>query len=129
MFQKNHHKRLFRQIANNLLRKGVSVIFLSHNELNKLPENLEKFSELTELMANHSDFKSAIIPDINELKKIYDSDTKLHYVLMRNSLVVWSSTINPNGNIQCLNFRTGEIIEKSPDSNNHFVPIVKLLSK
>lgn len=88
-----------------------------------------KFSELTDLMANHSDFKSAIIPDINELKKILDSDTKLRYDLMRNSLIVWSSTINPNGNVQCLNFRTGEIIEKSPDSNNHFVPIVKLLSK
>jgi len=88
-----------------------------------------KYGELSALMASHSDFKSAIIPDITELKKILDSDTKLRYDLMRNSLIVWSSTINPNGNVQCLNFRTGEIIEKSPDSNNHFVPIVKLLSK
>jgi hypothetical protein len=88
-----------------------------------------KYSELSTLMANHLDFKSATIPDIIELKKISDSDTKLRYDLMRNSLIVWSSTINPNGNVQCLNFRTGEIIEKSPDSNNHFVPIVKLLRK
>lgn len=88
-----------------------------------------KYSELSTLMANHLDFKSATLPDIIELKKISDSDTKLRYDLMRNSLIVWSSTINPNGNVQCLNFRTGEIIEKSPDSNNHFVPIVKLLRK
>ncbi|MEY4542514.1 MAG: hypothetical protein RL411_591 [Bacteroidota bacterium] len=88
-----------------------------------------KYSELSTLMATHLDFKSATIPDIIELKKISDSDTKLRYDLMRNSLIVWSSTINPNGNVQCLNFRTGEIIEKSPDSNNHFVPIVKLLRK
>jgi hypothetical protein len=112
--------------------EGKSFVYSHNSILRQINTGINgpmKFSELTELMANHSDFKSAIIPDINELKKIYDSDTKLHYVLMRNSLVVWSSTINPNGNIQCLNFRTGEIIEKSPDSNNHFVPIVKLLSK
>ena len=88
-----------------------------------------KYGELNDLMANHLDFKSATLPDINELKRIMNSDTKLRYVLMRNSLTVWSSTINPNGNVQCLNFRTGEIIEKSPDSNNHFVPIVKVLRK
>ena len=87
------------------------------------------FNELKDLMSSHSDFQAATIPDINELKKVSDSDTKLRFLLMRNSLVVWSSTINPNGNVQCLNFRTGEIIEKSPDSNNHFVPIVKVLSK
>ena len=88
-----------------------------------------KYSELNTLMATHPDFKSALLPDINELKKILDSDTKLRYDLMRNSLIVWSSTMNLNGNVQCLNFRTGEVIEKSPDSNNHFVPIVKLLKK
>jgi hypothetical protein len=88
-----------------------------------------KYGELNDLMANHLDFKSATLPDIKELKRIMNSDTKLRYVLMRNSLTVWSSTINPNGNVQCLNFRTGEIIEKSPDSNNHFVPIVKVLRK
>lgn len=88
-----------------------------------------RYGELNDLMANHLDFKSATLPDINELKRIMNSDTKLRYVLMRNSLTVWSGTINPNGNVQCLNFRTGEIIEKSPDSNNHFVPIVKVLRK
>jgi hypothetical protein len=88
-----------------------------------------KYDELNDLMANHSDFQAATIPDINNLKKILDSDTKLRYILMRNSMVVWSSTINPNGNVQCLNFRTGEILEKSPDSNNYFVPIVKVLGK
>lgn len=36
-------------ISNKLVNKGVSVILLRHNELKKLPENLEKFGKITEL--------------------------------------------------------------------------------
>ena len=112
--------------------ESKSFIYSHNSILRQVSTGLNgpmKYSELSALMSNHSDFQAATIPDINELKKVLDSDTKLRFLLMRNSLVVWSSTINPNGNVQCLNFRTGEIIEKSPDSNNHFVPIVKVLSK
>ena len=109
------------------------ALIYSHNSLERQVNGgvngPMKYSDLKELMGSHPDFKSAFIPDIEDLKKLSDSDTKLRFLLMRNSLVVWSSTINPNGNVQCLNFRTGEIVEKNPDSSSHFVPIVKVLSK
>jgi len=41
-------------------------------------------------------------------------------------MVVWSSDFGKDGNVLCLNFRTGEIEEHSVESQNYFVPIMKL---
>ena len=38
----------------------------------------------------------------------------------------WSSALNSNGNVMCLNFANGEIIERAPNFVHSFVPLVKL---
>jgi hypothetical protein len=106
------------------------VFIYSHNsierQINGGINGPLRYLEVLDLVQNHLDFKSALLPSIDELKKVYDSNSKLRYVLLKNSLVVWSSNISPNGNVQCLNFRSGEIVEKNPESLNYFVPLVKL---
>ena len=77
-------------------------------------------------MKNHSDFKYASIPTIAQLQLLLNTDTKLFKKLYKNSLVVWSSDFGKDGNVLCLNFRTGEIEEHSVESQKYFVPIVKL---
>jgi hypothetical protein len=57
---------------------------------------------------------------------LLNSDTKLFKKLYKNSLVVWSSDLGKDGNVLCLNFRTGEIEEHSVESQKYFVPIMKL---
>jgi hypothetical protein len=84
------------------------------------------FYEADSLHKYHQDFISTLIPSIDQLKKVYDSNSKLRYILLRNSFVVWSSSRSASGNILCMNFRSGDIVENSPDSKCYFVPLVPL---
>ncbi|MFM1764113.1 MAG: hypothetical protein RLZZ512_1903 [Bacteroidota bacterium] len=78
------------------------------------------------LMKKNADYIPTILPTITELKQIFQSDTKLRRRLYQKELIVWSSSIDAQGNSQCLNFRTGEITVSNATALNYFVPIVKL---
>jgi hypothetical protein len=77
-------------------------------------------------MKKNADYAPTILPTITELKQIFQSDTKLRRRLYQKELIVWSSSIDAQGNSQCLNFRTGEITVSNATALNYFVPIVKL---
>lgn len=84
------------------------------------------YLEVQKIIENNPDFNNAVLPTMTELKKVFDSSSQLQYALLRNSLIVWSNEKTPSGTIKCLNFRTGEIIEKSPEELLYFVPLVKV---
>ena len=70
--------------------------------------------------------KSIDLPNISDLSNVYKTDSKFKWILQRNAIVAWSSTLNSNGNVMCLNFANGEIIERAPNFVHSFVPLVKL---
>ena len=70
--------------------------------------------------------KSIDLPSISDLSNVYKTDSKFKWILQRNAIVAWSSTLNSNGNVMCLNFANGEIIERAPNFVHSFVPLVKL---
>jgi hypothetical protein len=70
--------------------------------------------------------KSKYLPSIFELSNVYKTDSKFQRILQRNALIAWSSTVNSNGNVKCLNFANGEIIERPTNTMSCFVPLVKL---
>jgi hypothetical protein len=70
--------------------------------------------------------KSMDLPSISDLSNVYKTDSKFKWILQRNAIVAWSSTLNSNGNVMCLNFANGEIIERAPNFVHSFVPLVKL---
>jgi len=70
--------------------------------------------------------KSIDLPSISDLSNVYKTDSKFKWMLQRNAIVAWSSTLYSNGNVKCLNFANGEIIERAPNFVHSFVPVVKL---
>jgi len=70
--------------------------------------------------------KSIDLPSISDLSNVYKTDSKFKWMLQRNAIVAWSSTLYSNGNVKCLNFANGEIIERAPNFMHSFVPLVKL---
>jgi len=70
--------------------------------------------------------KSIDLPSISDLSNVYKTDSRFKSILQRNAIVAWSSTLYSNGNVMCLNFANGEIIERAPNFVHSFVPLVKL---
>jgi hypothetical protein len=109
--------------SHNAIRSGQTSQYWQNNGGINGPLN---YNDVKMLIQNSVGFQPTFLPDINELKKIYNGNSKLCKILRKYSFTVWSSKTNLNGNVQCLNFKTGEIIEKSPQSLNYFVPLVQL---
>ncbi|MEY3716217.1 MAG: hypothetical protein RL285_92 [Bacteroidota bacterium] len=119
----------FEYASEYLFHSEGSYVY-SHNSLQREVEfgvnGPFVYEEVQFLLKNHSDFKYASMPTIAQLQLLLNSDTKLFKKLYKNSLVVWSSDFGKEGNMLCLNFRTGEVEEHSVESQKYFVPIVKL---
>jgi hypothetical protein len=118
------------EYASEYLFHSEGFYIYSHNSLQREVEfgvnGPFVCDEVQFLMKNHPDFKYASMPTIAQLQLLLNSDTKLFKKLYKNSMVVWSSDLGKDGNILCLNFRTGEIEEHTVESQKYFVPIMKL---
>jgi hypothetical protein len=86
------------------------------------------FSELSNWLDNHPDFNKAFLPTIDDLKKLYCSNSKLKRSLSQGGLIVWSETLNEDDNVLCLNFKTGTVTISEKNSSNYFVPFVAIPS-
>jgi len=105
-----------------------NINIFSHNSiLRKVNSGLNgpmTIYEVNNWIDNHPDFKLTFLPSLADLLKIYQSDTKLSNLIKNQGLTVWSENKGVNGLIKCLDFGTGQAIEKEPQSLNYFVPLV-----
>lgn len=88
-----------------------------------------KLSAVENLLTSHPDFRRAFLPTIDDLIRIYSTESKLRGLAIKQSLTVWSETISTAGNVKCFDFKTGTVVEKSPESLNHFIPLVGVLNR
>jgi len=105
-----------------------NINIFSHNSiLRKVNSGLNgpmTIYEVNNWIDNHPDFKLTFLPSLADLLKIYQSDTKLSNLIKNQGLTVWSENKGVNGLIKCLDFGTGQTIEKEPESLNYLVPLV-----
>lgn len=80
--------------------------------------------EVNNWLDNHLDFKYTFLPTIDDLMKIYHSNSELAKILKSQGLVVWSESKGGSGFLKCFDFKLGIVIEKNHSTKNYFVPLV-----
>jgi hypothetical protein len=105
-----------------------NINIFSHNSiLRKVNSGLNgpmTIYEVNNWLDNHPDFKMTFLPSLADLIKIYHTDSKLSNLIKKQGLIVWSESKGVDGLMKCLDFGTGQTIEKEPQSLNYFVPLV-----
>jgi len=105
-----------------------NINIFSHNSiLRKVNSGLNgpmTIYEVNNWIDNHPDFKLTFLPSLADLLKIYQSDSKLSNLIKNQGLTVWSENKGVNGMVKCLDFGSGQTIEKEPQTMNYFVPLV-----
>lgn len=105
-----------------------NINIFSHNSiLRKVNSGLNgpmTIYEVNNWIDNHPDFKLTFLPSLADLLKIYQSDSKLSNLIKNQGLTVWSENKGVHGMVKCLDFGSGQTIEKEPQSMNYFVPLV-----
>ena len=82
------------------------------------------YVEVNSWLDNHPDFNKAFLPTIDDLKKLFSTNTSLRNTLFKSGLVVWSDTQNDENDVLCLDFSTGNIVACNKESKHIFVPFV-----